>query len=134
MTKPDFTGTWKFNPGKSVLQIPAPDSTILVLEHCEPVFRVRRTHVLGQTSDVFTLDLTTDGRAITVDKADAHIRARAYWDNDTLVFDTSLVRQGEEATNVVRYSLIGSHDGLTAEERFRGSHQSYDNVWVMDRE
>jgi hypothetical protein len=28
MAKPDFTGIWRFNRGRSSLQIPAPDWTI----------------------------------------------------------------------------------------------------------
>ncbi len=36
---------------------------------------------------------------------DIQLHCRAYWDGQTLVFDTGLIRGGEEATNVVRYTL-----------------------------
>lgn len=134
MPKPDFSGTWKFNPRKSVLQIPAPDSSIFVVEHREPVFRIRRTHVFGQKSDTFSLDLTTDGKEVTVDRGEAQIRARVYWEDDILVFDTRIVKQGEEATNRVRYKLAETLNSFTAEEHFRSKSLSYDNVWVMDKE
>jgi hypothetical protein len=134
MSKPDFSGTWKFNPSKSVLQIPAPDSTIFIVEHREPVFRIQRTHVFGQKSDTFALDLTTDGKEATIDRGDMQIRARVYWEGDTLVFDTRLVKQGEEATNLVRYKLAETLDSFTAEERFRSKSLNYDNIWVMDKE
>jgi hypothetical protein len=58
MTKPDFTGTWKLNHGKSSLQIPAPESTIFVIEHSEPHFHLERTHVFGGNSDTLSIDLT----------------------------------------------------------------------------
>lgn len=134
MPKPDFSGTWKFNPSKSILQIPAPDSSVFVVEHREPVFRIQRTHVFGQKSDTFALDLTTDGKEVTVDRGDMQIRARVYWEGDTLVFDTRLARLGEEATNLVRYKLAETGDSFTAEERFRNKSLNYDNVWVMDKE
>lgn len=61
MPKPNFTGTWKFNPANSVLQIPAPDATVFVIDHREPVLRISRTHIVGEKQDTFSLDLTTDG-------------------------------------------------------------------------
>jgi hypothetical protein len=134
MPKPDFSGIWKFNPRKSVLQIPTPDSSIFVVEHREPVFRIQRTHVFGRKSDTFSLDLTTDGTEVTIDRGEVQIHARVYWEGDILVFDTRLVKQGEEATNLVRYKLAEMLDAFTAEERFRSKSLNYDNIWVMDKE
>jgi len=131
--KPDFTGTWTFNAARSVLQIPAPDATIFVVDHREPAFRISRTHVVGETRDTFSLDLTTDGQPVSVERGDLQLRARAYWDGDTLVFDTSLVRAGEEATNVVRYTLAADSNSFVADERFRSRSLNYDNVWLLDR-
>lgn len=62
MAKSDFTGTWKFDHSKSSLQIPSPDSTSFVIEHNEPRFLLKRTHVFGGNSDTFSIDLTTDGK------------------------------------------------------------------------
>jgi uncharacterized protein (TIGR00369 family) len=133
MPKPDFTGTWTFNPAKSVLQIPAPDATVFAVDHREPALRISRTHIVGEKQDTFSLDLTTDGREVAVDRADVRLRARAYWDGDTLVFDTTLVRAGEEATNVVRYTLSSDRRAFVAEERFRSASLNYDNIWTLDR-
>jgi hypothetical protein len=134
MSRPDFSGTWRFNPARSVLQIPAPDSTLFVIDHREPLFRLSRTHVIGGKSDSFALDLTTDGQEVTLERGDLLLRARAYWDGDTLVFDSRLVRGGESATNVVRYRLGEAGDSFVAEESFRGEHLSYDNTWVLERQ
>jgi hypothetical protein len=133
MPKPDFSGTWTFNRDKSRLQIPAPNATVFVVDHTEPALRISRTHFAGDRRDTFSIDLTTDGREVSVDRADVQLRCRAYWDGDTLAFDTRLAREGEEATNAVRYTL--SSDGWTfsAEERFRSGSLNYDNVWVLDR-
>jgi hypothetical protein len=133
-SKPDFSGTWRFNRSKSRLQIPPPDSTIFVVEHLEPAFRLSRTHMSGDKSDTFTLDLTTDGKEVEFLQDDLQIRARGYWEGETLVFDSSLLRGDEHATNVVRYTLSVTKDSLVAEERFRSKNLNYDNVWVMERE
>jgi hypothetical protein len=131
--KPDFSGTWQFNPARSVLQIPPPDSTVFVIDHREPLFRITRTHVVGDKSDTFTLDLTTDGKEVALDREGLHLRARAYWDGATLVFDSKLTRGGVEGTNIVRYALAKDALSFTAEERFRSAARSYDNLWVLDR-
>ena len=47
MAKPDFTGTWEFNPSRSSLQNPAPESSTFGIEHREPYFYLERTHVFG---------------------------------------------------------------------------------------
>jgi hypothetical protein len=134
MQKPDFSGTWKFNPDKSVLQIPAPDSTVFVVDHREPIFRLSRTHVVGESSDTFTLDLTTDNREVVMVRGDLRLRARAYWESETLVFDSHINRGGEDATNVVRYTLDGTLDSFVAEEQFRSKSLSYDNIWVLEKQ
>lgn len=133
MPKPDFTGTWNFNPVRSVLHIPAPDATIFVVDHREPALHLTRTHVVGELRDTFSLELTTDGQFVSTEREGLRLKARAYWDGDTLVFDTRLVRDGNEATNVVRYTLSDSRETFVAEECFRSGSLNYDNVWWLDR-
>ena len=133
MPKPDFTGTWTFNRDKSRLQIPAPDATVFVVDHREQELRISRTHVARDRRDTFSIDLTTDGREVSVDRADVRLWCRASWDGDTLVFDTRLVRAGEEATNAVRYTLASDGRTFSAEERFRSGSMNYDNIWVLDK-
>jgi len=134
MSKPDFSGTWKFNADRSSLQIPAPDSTRFTIEHREPHFRLSRTHVVGGSSDTFSIELTTDGRDVVQDRRGLQIRARLYWEGETLVFESILTRDEEQATNVVRYSLAEHGDTFVAEERFSSERQSYENLWVLDRQ
>ena len=133
MGKPDFSGTWSFNRSRSLLQIPAPDATIFVIDHREPALRITRTHVSGELRDTFSLDLTTDGQPVSAERDDLSLRARAYWEGDTLVFDTRLVRAGVEATNVVRYKLSDNRETFMAEELFRSAPINYDNLWWLDR-
>ena len=115
------------------MEIPQPDATEFVITHDEPVLALRRTHVVGEKRDTFSLDLTTDGRPISVERSDLKLRGCAYWDRDVLVFDTTVVRAGEEATNVVRYTLSGDRGELVAEEHFRSRSLNYDNMWLFER-
>ena len=133
MAKPDFTGTWTVNRTKSVLQIQAPDATLFVIDHREPLLRISRTHSVGENRDTFSIELTTDGHEVSLTRGDLELHARAYWDQDTLVFDTRLVRRAEEGTNTVRYTLSADRSSFVADERFRSATLNYDNVWTMER-
>jgi hypothetical protein len=134
MEKPNFTGTWIFNPAKSRLQITPPDETTFMIQHNEPLFRLSRTHVVGGKADTLDLDLSTDGNEVELDMGGLHIRSRLHWEEETLVFDSHLRRGDEEATNLVRYTLAATLGEFVAEERFRSKTLSYDNLWVFDRE
>ena len=134
MTKPDFTGTWRFNRELSSLQITAPDSTIFTIEHHEPAFRFSRTHIFAQKKDAFSMDLTTDGTMVETRRGDVTVQARAFWEGRTLVFDSLLTGPDDSGTNVVRYELAEDGNTITARESLRSSRLQYDNVWVMDRQ
>ncbi len=101
MTTPDFTGTWKFNQQKSLLEVPAPDSTTMIIDHREPHFHLERTHIVGTRSDVFTIDLTTDDKPVTRLHEGIEIHARMSWEDEALVFDTEVRRGNERGKNIV---------------------------------
>ena len=132
--KPDFTGTWKFNSGKSALQSPSPESSIFVIEHREPHFRLERTHVFGGKSDTFSVALTTDGALIAMNHGGLEIHSRAYWEGDALVFDSGFVHEGEQATNIVRYRLEDAGQMLIAEKQLRSTQHKHDNIWVFEKQ
>ena len=131
--KPDFTGTWKFNPSKSMLQIPGPDASVFVIDHREPLLRLSRTHIFEGRSDTFELDLTTNGKEVIGEHGELHLRSRAYWEGETLVFETNVLQRGEGGVNIVRYTLSNTMDSLVAEERLRSIKINYDNRWVLDK-
>lgn len=134
MSKPDFSGRWQFNPGKSLLEIPSPDSTTFVIEHNEPRFQLTRTHVFGGKSDTFSLELKTDGKIVEFTHAGLVIRASLQWEGMTLVFDSTMDRKGDQGTNIVRYALSDDKRVLLAHEWFRSKSLNYDNRWVFDRQ
>lgn len=132
-SKPDFSGTWAFDPDRSSLQIASPDSSTFVIEHREPHWRLERTHVFGGSSDTFTLELTTDGKPVTFTHRGFEVHARLYWDGETLVFDSTLSHEGHVATNVVRYKLADGGRTFIAEERMQSEQETHDNFWFFEK-
>lgn len=134
MNRPNFTGVWKFNQNKSVLEISAPDSTTFIIEHREPYFHLERTHVSGKSSDTFTVDLTTDNKTVTKNHGGVEIRARMAWEGDILVFDSEVYREGNRGTNIVRYQLADDGHTFIADEQFSSKDLNYANKWVFDKQ
>jgi len=131
---PDFSGVWKFNAGKSQLQIPAPSSSTFTIDHKEPNFHLTRTHVYDGKPDTWSIDLTTDGKEVVQQEGDQTLQVRLYWEKNQLVFDSKIILKDREATNIVRYQLSEDGETFTALESFRGPRLKYDNVWVFDKE
>ena len=134
MMQPDFSGTWQFNLSQSALQILAPESTIFVIEHREPHFHLERTHVFGGKSDTFSIALTTDEKAVRSHHSGFEMHVSLHWEGETLVFDSTLERAGEQATNFVRYRLPAEDQVLIAEEQFRSREHRHENRWVFDKQ
>src|SRR5512145_2125397 len=116
MTKPNFTGTWRFNQSKSTLQTPSPESSVFVIEHNEPHFRLERTHVVGGNSDTLTIDLATNGEVVTLNVGGIETHASLRWEDAALVFDCKFSWEGEPATNTVRYTITDDGKTFIAEE------------------
>ncbi len=133
--KPDFSGDWVFNAEKSKLQIQVKlESATFTIDHKEPDFRFSRLFVIDGKDDAYSYKLTTDGKEKVEEQPNRTNTSRLYWDGDVLVFDVRIVlKDGREATNVVRYSLRDGGRTFVAEEKFRGPVLKYDNLWVADR-
>jgi len=130
----NFSGKWRFNPEKSALEIPAPESAYFEIEHREPDFRLTRTLVYGGQADTLTVELKTDGSESVQQFRDIEARMRLHWDGAELVFDSAVRTPDDEGTNVVRYSLHDEGQTLAAVERVRSPKLQHDNTWVFDRE
>src|SRR6266496_4647262 len=100
-TKPNFTGTWILNLKKSTLQIPQPTSTTFRIRHDEPDFHLSRTHVHGDQSNTWSMDLTTDGKEHYQKDGDIEVRARLSWQGTSLLFDVKFNRKGDEGVETV---------------------------------
>ena len=56
-----------------------------------------------------------------------------YWEDDSLVFDSRFVHEGEEASNIVRYRLEDAGQTLIANERLHSNQFKHANLWVFEK-
>ena len=132
-TKPDFSGTWKFNSEKSRLEMTAPTKSIFVIEHRDPSFRFTRTHTWGEQSDMLTFEFTTDGKEHYQRDGEMETWSRLTWMGEELVLDMKVVYGGEQGTNVVHYRLADGGKTFIAAEWYHLSSSQHHNLWVFDR-
>ena len=133
MTKPDFSGTWQFNKGKSSLEISPPDSSTFLIGHSGIHFHLLRTHSVSGKRDMLAVDLTIEGGWKKVDPGGKEFLARLYWEDDTLVFDSAMGQGSDRITNVVRYTLADDGKTLIAREHLQSEKHGHDNIWVFDK-
>ena len=89
--------------------------------------------VQGKT-DTLKLHLPTDSKEVVGEHGELRFRSRAYWDGETLVFETNIAQKDEDGVNIVRYTLSDTGDLLLADEHFRSRTINYNNMWVLDKQ
>ena len=131
--KPDFSGQWVLDLGRSTLQTPGIQSGTVHIVHREPAFSFARTFVSKDGPDEAKYELTTDGKEKVEVEGKMTTSSRLYWEGEQLVLDQKIAVRNLTATNVVHYSLSDGGRTLIAKESFRGPKLKYDNSWVFNR-
>jgi len=134
MSKPNFTGRWRFNPEDSRLEIATPDAVVFEIRHSEPSFRFERILTFGDRTDKFELELMVGTTSSPFSRGDATLHPSLKWKENKLEFMTRIEQGEEESTNLVVYGLEEDGELLVAEESFRGPRLSYKNRWVFRKE
>ncbi len=133
-SKPNFTGAWQVDFGRSELEIEAPASSLFEIEHDEPSLALKRTHKAEGYEDTFSLVISTDGRQVVTHRGDVEIRSTCVWQENSLCFRSKIIARGSTAENIVIYSLTEDGNAIVADERFTGPPRSYHNKWVLLRQ
>jgi hypothetical protein len=107
-TKPNLSGTWKLNLGRSKLAaLQRRGSSEYRIKHSEP--RLVMEHVFDGRSETYSY--MTDGkeRVANTSLQGLVTRAKAYWEGGTLVIGKHQETSIGEATSIRRYTM--SQDG-----------------------
>ncbi len=134
--KPDFSGTWIFNPAKSRLEMELPTKMIWVIEHRDPKITTTSTRTWkGGFDDSETGTPTTIGGKEHYEKdGEEELWSRQYWLGEELVWEFKVVRAGEEGTIVVHKRLADGGKTFVAAEWMHLPSGVHHNLWVFDRE
>ena len=103
--RPNFSGTWKLDKAKSSLQAPAPDTSVLYIDHSDPRFLLTRAHVLDGEADLFRILVLADGKDDVKKWKDHRIANRCRWEGDELILESRERLGRKETLTVMKYSL-----------------------------
>ena len=132
--RPDFSGTWILDKGKSRLQAPAPDTSILHIDHSSVRFLLHRAHVVDGEADLYEILVLTDGKE-DVKKSDGYKAVdRCRWEGDSLIVESRVTEGREKSLTFMKYSLSPDGNELTVEERFTGPGRKFEHTLVLRRE
>ena len=132
--RPNLSGTWLLDKAKSKLQAPAPDTSILYIDHSGKRFRLTRAHVVDGEADLFRILVLTDGKDDVKKWKDHRIANRCRWEGDELILESRERLGRKETLTVMKHSLSPDGQTLTVEERFAGPERKYENTLVLQRE
>jgi hypothetical protein len=106
--KPNFSGEWKMNSGKSAFgPIPPPASLVRKIAHSEPSLTIVEEQKGGAGDHVVTRPYTTDGKPVTFQEDAANIVATATWQGDALVIISKADTGGAAYVFTERMTLSG---------------------------
>ncbi len=135
-TKPNFSGDWKLNAGKSNFgQMPAPSSLTEKITHTDPSLKVQ-TAQSGDFGDLNSdFSFTTDGKECQNAMGDMFkMTSTVKWDGDILMFDSKMDFQGTAMTGVDKWSLSPDGKTITVQRHFNGPMGEGDAVIVLDKQ
>lgn len=132
--RPDLSGTWLLDKGKSTLQAPAPDTSILYIDHTDPRLLLTRAHVVDGVADLFNILVLAGGKDDVKTWKDHKTVNRCRWEGNELVLESRERRGRKESLTSMRFALSPDGTTLTVEERLAGPGRKVANTLVLNRE
>jgi hypothetical protein len=132
--KPDFSGTWKLNVGKSDFgPMPKPERVQYILEHKDPELIVKTTAVTQSGEVTNESKILTDGTEFTNDLRGQQVKGTAKWEGKTLVVTRKTNMQGTELVLVQRWTLADDGKSITQEVSITTAQGELKQKVVLDK-
>ena len=114
---PDFSGFWRLDPEASTFHGPAPAALLMEIEHREPdlIQHILAADAAGQERrSIFTCRI---GEETISTIGETTLRCRTHWQEEELVIDTVMSRQGNLLRFMDHWSLSADGTRLTMAHR-----------------
>lgn len=133
--KPDFSGEWKMNIGKSSLgPIPAPTSLVRRIIHSDPTLTITEEQKGGSGDHVITRQYTTDGKQVTFQENGASVQATAMWDGESLVIRSNADAGGFTVVFTEKMTLMDGNKVLNDAVHIVSPQGAIDAIYSFDRQ
>jgi hypothetical protein len=133
--KPNFSGTWKLNAGKSNFgPMPAPETRTDKITHRDPDLKDSFTQSGPMGEVTAEMKYSTDGKETTSSIRDNQIKSTAKWEGDELVIAGKTSFEGGDVTLADRWSLSADGKTLTILRHVNSPMGETDQKIVLERQ
>jgi len=108
--KPNYSGTWKLNVGKSDFgPVPGPDTRTQKIDHKDPALKVANDEEGPMGKQNWEINLVADGTEVTNKMGDRDVKNAVAWEANNIVVTTKLQYEGSDV--VIKATYVLSDDG-----------------------
>lgn len=134
--KPNFSGSWKLNSGKSDFgQMTGPEKMDRKVTHEDPSLKYSIVQSSPQGGEVTTdMAYTTDGKSSTNQTPMGEVTGAATWEGDALNIVNKRQFQGLEITQTEKWTLSEDGKTLTIDSRVSMPRGHVEMKIVMDKQ
>jgi len=137
--KPNFSGDWKLNVGKSDFgPAPAPDKSTRKIEHNDPSIKWTQVQSGAQGETKSEISYTTDGKETINKSPRGDSKGSAKWEGDTLIIDSKreLQLQGQaiEITQHEVWTLSADGKTLTVNNKLGTPQGDFELKSVFEKQ
>ena len=132
--KPNFTGTWKLNVGKSDFgPVPGPDTRTQKIDHKDPALKVANDEEGPMGKQNWEINLVADGTEVTAKMGDRDVKNAVAWEANNIVVTTKLQYEGSDV--VIKATYVLSDDGkvLTVNAHITSPMGEFDQKLIYEK-
>jgi hypothetical protein len=133
--KPNFSGTWKLNTGKSDFgAMPAPDTRTDKITHEDPDLKDSFTQSGPMGEVAAEMKYSTDGKETTNSVRGNEIKSTAKWEGDELAIAGKTSLNGADVTLSDRWALSADGKTLTIQRHVASPMGETDQKIVLEKQ
>ena len=132
--KPNYTGTWKLNVGKSDFgPVPGPDTRTQKIDHKDPALKVANDEEGPMGKQNWEIDLVADGTEVTAKMGDRDVKNAVIWEAGNIVVTTKLQYEGSDVVIKATYLLSADGKVLTVNAHITSPMGEFDQKLIYDK-
>jgi hypothetical protein len=132
--KPNFSGTWKLNIGKSDFgQSPAPKSVVSKIEHKDPEIKVHSETAGSQGTYSTEYKWITDGRENVNTIRGNEVHANVVWNGKALISNAKMTVNNITVSIIDQWTLSADGQNLTMTRTITGPQGTAEQKYVYEK-
>jgi hypothetical protein len=132
--KPNYSGTWKLNVGKSDFgPVPGPDTRTQKIDHKDPAIKVANDEEGPMGKQNWEINLVADGTEVTAKMGDREVKNALSWEGGNIVVTTKLQYEGSDVVIKATYLLSADGKVLTVNAHITSPMGEFDQKLIYDK-